>query len=239
MKKKISYNTGYKGSYSTKTNQRIFEEFINTVLLKYCNDSSKIVCSLGCYDDVLVDQIKFKELYLVDMKFGLCYHRSNTKVHYFEDTVKNIMTHEVFQNRIDVVLMTTVVEHLEQESLHYIFSHMKNILTDNGIFIFTIPNGHSLNRLVGVELGMLRFSKELSEGDKNVGHKKMYCYDDISRFERWLGMKKIEDIGIMFKPLSNTQMDKYFGENLETFIQIGRDLGPKVCSYIGGVFKNG
>ncbi|KKM87750.1 hypothetical protein LCGC14_1265790 [marine sediment metagenome] len=238
MKKKISYNKGYMGSYSTKTNQRIFEEFINTILLKYCSDSNKIICSLGSYDDVLVDQIKFKELYLVDIKFGTCHHKSNTNIHYFEDTVKNIMTHEDFQNRMDVVLMTTIVEHLDEKLLNYIFTHMKNILTNNGLFIFTVPNACSMNRLVGVQLGMLKYPTELDKGDKLVGHKKMYCYRDMPYFLRWLRMKKIEDIGIMFKPLSNSQMDKYFGENLETFIQIGRDLGPKVCSYIGGVYQN-
>ena len=237
MKKKIMHEKGYMNSYSSKTFQRIAEEFLNTILLKYCNDSSKTICSLGCYDDVLVDQIKFKELYLVDMKFGRCFHRSNSKVYYFEDSIENILVNEDFKNCMDVVLMTNVVEHIEKISLHFIFKHIRNILTPNGVFIFTIPNARSVNRLVGVELGMLEHPTSLSKIDKSYGHKEMYGYDDIIYFERWLKMKKIEDIGIMFKPLSISQMDKYFGDNLETFIQIGRELGSRACSYIGAIFK--
>ena len=235
MIKKITNNIGYMNTYSTKTFQRTFKEFLNTILLKYCNDSSKI-CSLGCYDDILADQIKFKELYLVDIKFGTCRHKSNTKIRYFEDTIENVLKYKDFQDSMDVVLMTTVVEHLDEELLKFIFTHIKDILAPNGIFIFTMPNGRSINRLIGVELGMLRFPEELDKRDKTIGHKKMYSYYDIDLFEEWLTLKRIENIGIMFKPLSNAQMDKYFSENLEIFIQIGHDLGPKVCSYIGGVF---
>lgn len=236
MTKNIN-NIGYMNTYTTKTFQRTFEEFTNTILLKHCNNPNKIICSLGCYDDILVNQIKFKELYLVDMKFGICHHKSNTNIHYFEDNIENTLGYKNFQNRMDVVLMTTVVEHLDKSSLKFIFTHIKDILKPNGIFIFTIPNGHSVNRLVGVELEILGFPTELDKRDKAIGHKNMYSYNDINKFEKWLNLKRIEDIGIMFKPLSNAQMDKYFGENLEIFIQIGRDLGPKVCSYIGGVFK--
>ena len=238
MKKKIIHDIGYMNTYVTKTFQRTFTEFLNTILLKYCNNPNKIICSLGCYDDILVEQIKFKELYLVDMKFGKCYHKSNTKIHYFEDNIENVLNYDNFQNHMDVVLMTTVVEHLDKELLKYIFTNIKNILAPNGIFIFTMPNSHSINRLVGVELEMLKFPEELDKRDIEVGHKQMYSYYDINLFERWLEMERIENIGIMFKPLSNKQMDKYFSENLETFIQIGYDLGAKVCSYIGGVFKN-
>lgn len=237
MKKKIMNKTGYMNTYISKTFQRTFKEFIDTILLKYCN-SNKIVCSLGCYDDILADQINFKELYLVDIKFGECYHKSNANIHYFEDTIKNVLSYKDFQNCMDVVLMTTVVEHLDESALKFVFTYVKDILKPNGIFIFTFPNAHSINRLVGVELGMLGFPKDLSKGDKFVGHKKMYSYNDIDQFEKWLRMKRIEDIGIMFKPLSNAQMDKYFSKNLETFIQIGYDLGSKACSYIGGIFKN-
>ena len=56
---------GYMGSYETKSFQRINEEFINTILKSYCN-KNKVVCSLGCYNDVLVYQIEYKRLFLVD-----------------------------------------------------------------------------------------------------------------------------------------------------------------------------
>jgi len=237
MNKKIMHEKGYMDSYSSKTFQRIAVEFLNTILLKYCNDPNKTVCSLGCYDDVLAEQIKFKELYLVDMEFGKCFHKSNTKIHYFEESIEKMIFAKNFQNKMDVVLMTNVVEHINETILNNILKHIRNILVPNGIFIFTIPNTRSVNRLVGVELGMLEHPTSLSEDDKHIGHKKMYNYDDITYFGMLLKMEKIEDIGIMFKPLSNRQMDKYFGENLETFIQIGYDLGAKVCSYIGGVFK--
>ena len=76
MKKEIQ-KKGFMGSYKTKTFRRGFEEFRNTILMKYASGQSKIVCALGSHNDMLAEQIDFKELYLVDIEFGECKHSNN------------------------------------------------------------------------------------------------------------------------------------------------------------------
>lgn len=230
---------GFMDSYKTKTFRRVFEEFRNTILLKYADGLDKVICSLGSHNDMLAEQINFKELHLVDLEFGECKYKYNKYIHYHETSVEKIFGYEDFKGKFDVVIMKDLVEHLNLFMADFVLSLMHHILAPNGIFILTYPNGRSTNRLLGRELGMLRQPTDLSEADKKVGHKHMYCYYDLKHFDKLIDMKKIQEIGIMFKPLSNSQMDKYFSEKeLDTFIQIGYDIGPKACCHIGGVYQN-
>jgi len=235
---KVIQKNGFMSSYSTNTFRRIFEEFRNTILLKYCNDPNNVVCSLGAHNDMLADEIKFKELYLIDLEFGKCKYKSNPNIRYWITSVENIFNYNYFNNKFDVVIMKDLIEHLEPYLANIVLTNIHTILKPNGIFILTYPNARSTNRLIGTELGMLLLPGALSDGDIKVGHKKMYCYNDLAKFEKLINMEKIQDIGIMFKPLSNAQMDKYFIKNLDMFIEIGYDIGAKVCCHIGGVFKN-
>jgi len=228
---------GYMNTHESKSFQRIYKEFIDTILNKYCQPHLD-VCSLGCYNDDLVGQISFKTLTLVDRQFGPC------KCDYpqLKDVYFNVLDildfiHETDET-FDVVIMTTVVEHLYQHQRHEIFINLKKILKPGGVFILTYPNAFSVNRLLGTQLGFLPNPSFLTSRDIEVGHIQMYGIRDLEYFKNELEMNLIQQIGIMFKPLSHEQMSRYFNEDLDIFIEIGYDLGPNATSYIGGVFKN-
>jgi len=77
----------------------------------------------------------------------------------------------------------------------------------------------------------------LSPGDRLVGHYYMYDWRAIAHFGMYLGMREIKRTGIMFKPLPNPLMDKYFQEELDLFIEIGKKLGLRACGYILVIYQ--
>lgn len=249
---------GYMWSYSTKSFQRINAEFINTILKRYCS-KNKTVCSLGAYNDVLIDQIEYDRIFLVDKEFGDLKYKENgyfvktdgiegpkkefKRITYFEDDIMHFLEKRAPQLvKVDVVLMTNVAEHLDYDEMYGykgVCSNIKNILKPDGYFICTFPNFESVNRLVGAKLGIIDDPRDLDKHDVELGHKNpMTDWDVIEQIPLHSELKLVQEIGIYFKPLSHKQMDKYFSDCLDKFIQIGYDLGPRVCSYIGGVYKN-
>lgn len=227
-------------THSTPSFQRIYKEFINTILNKYC-DETKVVSSLGCYNDDLVDQIVFKDLVLVDKKFGPCKYKDESNLNiamrlmYEECEILDFLNRVEYKNVFDVVIMSTVIEHLPNPQ--EILSMIKTVLKPNGVFIITYPNAFSPNRCLGWQLKQLIYPDYISERDREVGHVKMYGVNDLEKFTYWLKLRIIEFIGIMYKPLPHSMMSEYFKNDLEKFIELGYKLGPRACSYIGGVFQ--
>lgn len=238
----VDVNKGYMNTHSSKSFQRIYKEFLDTILNKYCGPD-KNVCVLGAYNDDLADQIEFKRLVLIDKMFGPLKYRhekghpeiTSKIIHYLEQNFYTFFA--LNQAKYDVIIMSTVIEHLENQEKDFALNNIANHLNPKGVFILTYPNAYSSNRLLGSKLGLLGHEKALSERDREVGHKHMYTYNDLFTFKEQLGMDLIQKIGIMFKPLPHAMMTRYFSEDLDTFIELGYKLGPKACSYLGGVFQ--
>lgn len=230
---------GFMDSYKTKTFRRIFEEFRNTILLKYADGLDKVVCSIGSHNDMLAQQINFKELHLVDLKFGECKYKYNKYIHYYEMDLNEFITHAIGLGfKFDVIIMSSIIEHLTHVEKVNCLKRIKKLLNPNGVFILGYPNAHSINRLLGVEMGLLSYAAEIKARDKEVGHKHMYSWRSLYAFRGYIGLKEIETKGIMFKPLPNSMMDKYFSDKLDTFIELGKELGIQACAYIVVVYKN-
>ncbi len=200
---------------------------------------NKSVLVLGSFDDSVADEIEFKELYLVEMKFGDCKYKDKDKrIQYFEIGLVEFIARSIELNRkFDLIIMTGVIEHLVHQDKTYCLGKIGRLLTENGIFILGYPNCSSTNRLLGVEMNHLPYACALSSGDREIGHYYMYDWRATSHFGMYLGMKEIRKIGIMFKPLPNSLMDKYFKKELDVFIEIGKELGIKACGYILVIYQ--
>jgi len=221
----------------TKTEKRRYEETFKTIK-KYTTKEDQVLV-LGSHDDYIVNEVNFKQIYLVDLKFGERKYKSDPNIFYYEMDLNEFIDNvEESGFKTDVIIMSSVIEHLTIEGKNLCLRRIKKLLKPNGIFILSYPNCRSMNRLLGREMGLLRNPSDISEGDKEVGHKNMYCVYSINMFTTILDLKLVDKRGFMFKPIPNAMMDKYFSDKLDTFIEIGKELGINACAYITLVYKN-
>jgi SAM-dependent methyltransferase len=69
-----------------------------------------------------------------------------------------------------------------------------------------VPNGLSLHRLVGVEMGVLREPLDLTDGDRAQGHVRNYTVDSLHADITAGGYGVVHSQGIFLKVVSNRQM---------------------------------
>lgn len=85
-----------------------------------------------------------------------------------------------------------------------------------------VPNGLSLHRLVGVEMGMLHEPLELSEGDRAQGHVRNYTIDSLRADISSGGFDVAYLQGIFLKVVSNRQMLGWDWELIQALDRVGR-----------------
>jgi len=79
-------------------------------------------------------------------------------------------------------------------------------LEPGGRFHAVVPNGLSLHRLVGVEMGMLHDALELADGDLAQGHVRNYTIESLRSDIATGGFEVAHAQGIFLKVVSNRQM---------------------------------
>ncbi|MGH9012885.1 MAG: class I SAM-dependent methyltransferase [Acidimicrobiia bacterium] len=79
-------------------------------------------------------------------------------------------------------------------------------LEPGGRLHVVVPNGLSLHRLVGVEMGMLVDPVTLSDGDRSQGHFRNYTIDTLKSDVAAADLAVVHWQGIFLKVLSNRQM---------------------------------
>ena len=100
------------------------------------------------------------------------------------------------------------------------------------------PNAWSLNRQLGWIMG-LGNALDLSEGDKQVGHKYLY---NLKRLEDVVKQVLIFEISgsYFFKPLPARDMNEIFDENtFKGFASINSETHPHLKDYLAEVYVVG
>lgn len=126
--------------------------------------------------------------------------------------------------RFDDILITNSLEHVDDPV--GILEHMKGFLKPSGRIHITVPNAYSVHRQLGVEMGMLEYEWSLNEHDHQVGHQRVYTRELLFEHVKRAGLVVTDCDGIIFKLLSNAQMEllnREYGEQmLEGFYALGR-----------------
>jgi SAM-dependent methyltransferase len=102
-------------------------------------------------------------------------------------------------------------------------------LEPDGRLHVIVPNGLSLHRLVGVEMGMLREPLELSDADRAQGHVRNYTIDSLRADITGGGYDVAHCQGLFLKVLSNRQMLGWDWELIRAIDRVGRRL-PEHCA---------
>jgi SAM-dependent methyltransferase len=137
---------------------------------------------------------------------------------------------ETFEPRelFDVIVMGFVLEHVDDPG--QLLAQYKKFLKPTGRFFITVPNAKSLNRRLGLELGMIDNIYSLNANDLAQGHKHNFCRDTLKQLLAEQGYRVEYEEGIYLKPLPlgvlKTLPD--FQANLQAMLKVGVDF-PDLC----------
>lgn len=139
---------------------------------------------------------------------------------YFETCILN--------ERFDVIMMGFVLEHVDDPVA--IMTRYRSFLAPGGRLFVTIPNAKSLNRRLGLEMGMIDDIYDLNATDLLLGHKRNYCRNRFAEDALKSGYKVIYEEGIYLKPLPLSvlqSLDNLQG-NLDAMLKVGIEF-PDLC----------
>lgn len=139
---------------------------------------------------------------------------------YFEE----FETKEVF----DYIVMGFVLEHVDDPQI--VLQRYKEYLKPDGKVYITVPNGKSLNRRLGLAMGMIDDIYSLNQNDLAQGHRRQYCLDTIQADIEASGLKVTHIEGIYLKPfplhiLQNIESPE---QNFRALMEVGIEY-PELC----------
>lgn len=135
---------------------------------------------------------------------------------YFEDIE--------FDRPFDLIEMGFVLEHVDDPGL--ILRRYRQFLAPGGILFVAVPNARSLHRLLGHAAGLMPDIYSLSQSDKDLGHKRYFDTNSISRLVEQSGYRIREVHGLMLKPFTTAQIQTLgMGLKLdEALVEVGFGL---------------
>lgn len=134
--------------------------------------------------------------------------------------------------RFDDIIAARVLEHLDNPVA--VLAQMKKHLAPGGRIHVVVPNADSLNRKLGLAMGMLSSLDQLTERDLSAGHVRVYRKDLLIHHIRSAGLNIQELTGTFLKPVSNSQMIGWDAAVLEGLYTLADEL-PLYCTELYAV----
>lgn len=132
------------------------------------------------------------------------------------------------QESFDVIVMGFILEHVDDPD--FILERYRSFLTLRGKLYVAVPNAKSLNRRLGLELGLIDDIYGLNANDIALGHQRQYCRDTLKRAVERAGYRVTHEEGIYLKPLPLSVLKTLgdFEANLQAMLRVGIEF-PDLC----------
>lgn len=132
----------------------------------------------------------------------------------------------------DLVVAGFVLEHVDQPKLL-----MQKIMTwvkPSGVVVVAVPNARSLHRQIGVQAGLLNNMDDLSAGDMQLGHQRLYTLETLAELFLDVGVTEAEFLGLFLKPFTTNQLKKLnlSPKVLLAMCEIGEHLPDLCCALL-------
>ncbi len=128
----------------------------------------------------------------------------------------------------DAIVAAHVLEHvLDPVSL---LKRMAGWLAKGGRIDIVVPNAESLNRRLGVKMGLIGTTDELGVNDLAIGHRRIYTLRRLLEDIENAGLCVRNISGILIKPLSGAQICEWDKDILDGLYELGRELPPELSS---------
>jgi 2-polyprenyl-3-methyl-5-hydroxy-6-metoxy-1,4-benzoquinol methylase len=134
------------------------------------------------------------------------------------------------ERRFDCIILAHILEHVDDPIK--VLSQAKKYAAPGGVIIIDVPNGNSLHRQVGVNMGLLTELTQLNDADLSIGHQRVYMPDTFKADILSSGLKVKQFGGMFIKVLSNAQTEKVFNpQQLEALFAVG-ERNPEIAAEI-------
>lgn len=132
------------------------------------------------------------------------------------------------EDKFDYIIMGFVLEHVDIPAL--ILKRFMNFLKPDGKIYVAVPNAKSLNRRLGLAMGIIDDIYSLNQNDLALGHKRQYCVDTLRTDIEAAGLDITHIEGIYLKPfpLHVLQNIESPDQNFQALMQVGIDF-PELC----------
>jgi ubiquinone/menaquinone biosynthesis C-methylase UbiE len=131
--------------------------------------------------------------------------------------------------RFDCIVMGFVLEHVEEPGL--VLDRYRRFLVPGGAVFVTVPNAESLHRRIGHAAGLLPEIDQLSNVDREFGHRRYFTLDSLKRLATDAGYDVVAAEGLLLKPVTTGQLEKLaLSESvLQALLTVGVDY-PELCN---------
>lgn len=188
------------------------------------------VLELGCSSGIMTQELvkKFPKVVVVEgsQKYlQQAQKRVENKAVFHLSLFENFQTEEKFNS----IIMTHVLEHVKNPV--FLLKKVKRWLAKKGTIHIIVPNALSLHRRIGQKMGLLKNLTDFSPRDKKVGHRRVYNFQTLKKDVEKADLKIVHYEGVLLKPLSHKQMEKWPRKLISAFFEIGKEL-PEYCAEI-------
>jgi ubiquinone/menaquinone biosynthesis C-methylase UbiE len=134
----------------------------------------------------------------------------------------------VSDEKFDLIVMGYILEHVDDPA--EILTRFRNFLAPNGKIFIAVPNAEVLNRRLGHLAGMLPDTRQLSEHDLLLGHKRYYTVESLTKEVLSAGYEIERMEGIYLKPFTTKQIISlnFNSAIIDALCQVGVDY-PELC----------
>jgi 2-polyprenyl-3-methyl-5-hydroxy-6-metoxy-1,4-benzoquinol methylase len=131
-------------------------------------------------------------------------------------------------HKINSVVISNVLEHLEDPVA--LLKRVYTWLGSKGRVVSTVPNSNSLNRKLGLKMGVIKTLKSLTPEDVGKGHVRVYDKDQLAADYKKAGFEIYHIGGIFFKPFPHKMMIKVATPQLNEALYELREEFSDICS---------
>ncbi len=108
------------------------------------------------------------------------------------------------ESPFDTIVASHFLEHMADP--HALLKLFSSWLAPEGRILLVVPNATSIHRLIGKQMGLLREVTDLNDGDRKLGHHRVYTAGTIRQHIEESGLRVELLQGVTFKALSNAQL---------------------------------
>jgi len=107
--------------------------------------------------------------------------------------------------KFDTITMTNLLEHVDSPEV--VLRNCKRHLKPGGRIIAQVPNSESVTRKIGVSMGLIDSTEDISEKERDFyGHKRIYTLRSLEKDVIDAGLRVVDSGGFFYKPLPNEML---------------------------------
>jgi SAM-dependent methyltransferase len=195
------------------------------------NGAQKEALELGCGSGVTTHVYleNFKKVTIVDGSKAYLIRAKERNQHYDNGTyICSFFENLELDKQFDDVIMAHILEHVEDPIR--ILKASKSWISPKGKIHIIVPNGQSLHRRIGVELGMLSKPEELPASEAERGHRRVYNMERLKQDIIQAGLKIFDSRGFLVKVFPDAVLKVIHQEYIDALFRISRHVAPEICA---------